>query len=84
MNEKIKRIIERLHEIQDTGKYTVFYGYFGHVKSFDIKIYKGKWRYHKRPLFEVQYKIEDEQFLSYTNFRTVVDIEDIMNNLKIF
>lgn len=83
MEEKIFQIIKRLHELQDTGKYTVFYQFSGHVVGFDISIYAGKWKFGKKPVYQKIYWIKKGLFKDsnpYDN-NPGVSVESILSEI---
>lgn len=43
MNEQITAIAALLLEINGKEKYTAFFDFSGHVRTFSIRIYSGKW-----------------------------------------
>ena len=51
MNEQITAIAALLLEINGKEKYTAFFDFSGHVRTFSIRIYSGKWSQGKAPLF---------------------------------
>ena len=52
MNEQITAIAALLLEINGKEKYTAFFDFSGHVHTFSIRIYSGKWSQGKDPLFK--------------------------------
>lgn len=52
MNEQITAIAALLLEINGKEKYTAFFDFSGHVRTFSIRIYSGKWSQGKAPLFQ--------------------------------
>lgn len=61
MNEQITAIAALLLEMNGKGKYTAFFSFSGHVRSFDIRIYSGKWTKEKEPLFNLSLQSKDGQ-----------------------
>lgn len=53
MNEQITAIAALLLEINGKEKYTAFFDFSGHVRTFSIRIYSGKWSQGKDPLFNL-------------------------------
>ena len=49
MNEQITAIAALLLEINGKEKYTAFFDFSGHVRTFSIRIYSGKWSQGKAP-----------------------------------
>ena len=56
MNEQITAIAALLLEINGKEKYTAFFDFSGHVRTFSIRIYSGKWSQGKDPLFNLATK----------------------------
>ena len=52
MNEQITAIAALLLEINGKEKYTAFFDFSGHVRTFSIRIYSGKWSQGKDPSFQ--------------------------------
>lgn len=67
MDNNVFKLINRLDEIQRTGKYTVFYRYSGHVDYFNIEIYIGDWIAGKEALFNETYRVKQGGIFEETN-----------------
>lgn len=61
MNEQITAIAALLLEINGKEKYTTFFDFSGHVHTFSIRIYSGKWSQGKDPLFNLSLQNKDGQ-----------------------
>ena len=61
MNEQITAIAALLLEINGKEKYTAFFDFSGHVRTFSIRIYSGKWSQGKDPLFNLSLQNKDGQ-----------------------
>ena len=68
MNEQITAIAALLLEIDqfqilpcNNEKYTAFFDFSGHVRTFSIRIYSGKWSQGKDPLFNLSLQNKDGQ-----------------------
>ena len=61
MNEQITAIAALLLEINGKEKYTAFFDFSGHVRTFSIRIYSGKWSQGKAPLFNLSLQNKDGQ-----------------------
>ena len=61
MNEQITAIAALLLEINGKEKYTAFIDFSGHVRTFSIRIYSGKWSQGKDPLFNLSLQNKDGQ-----------------------
>ena len=61
MNEQITAIAALLLEINGKEKYTAFFDFSGHVRTFSIRIYSGKWSKGKDPLFNLSLQNKDGQ-----------------------
>ena len=61
MNEQITAIAALLLEINGKEKYTAFFDFSGHVHTFSIRIYSGKWSQGKDPLFNLSLQNKDGQ-----------------------
>jgi len=48
-------------EINGKEKYTAFFDFSGHVRTFSIRIYSGKWSQGKDPLFNLSLQNKDGQ-----------------------
>lgn len=80
MKNKLLEIIVLLHDIQATGKYTVFYAFSGHVNFFNIQIYLGKWEPNKDMIFDHQYAFNDG--ITTTNDGHKTTFNKIINAIK--
>jgi hypothetical protein len=58
MDSRIKTIAEALHELQATGKYTVFYDYSGQINSLDVNVYEGDWQRDKKPVIDRMFNLD--------------------------
>ena len=54
MNEQITAIAALLLEINGKEKYTAFFDFSGHVRTFSIRIYSGKWSQGKAPRYKTR------------------------------
>ena len=61
MNEQKTAIAALLLEINGKEKYTAFFDFSGHVRTFSIRIYSGKWSQGKDPLFNLSLQNKDGQ-----------------------
>jgi hypothetical protein len=73
MDSRITTIAEALHELQATGKYTVFYDYSGHINAIGVRIFKGERLPGKEPLVNRLFRLDrpDLQDILYMNNTTV-------------
>lgn len=67
MNEQITAIDALLLEINGKGKYTAFFDFSGHVRTFSIRIYSGTWQEGKPPLFNLSLQNKDDQWRNWDN-----------------
>ena len=67
MNEQITAIAALLLEINGKGKYTAFFDFSGHVRTFSIRIYSGTWSKGKDPLFNLSLQNKDGQWRNWDN-----------------
>ena len=67
MNEQITAIAALLLEINGNGKYTAFFDFSGHVRTFTIRIYSGAWSQGKDPLFNLSLQNEEGQWRNWDN-----------------
>ena len=68
MNEQITAIATLLLEINGKEKYTAFFDFSGHVRTFSIRIYSGKWSLGIAPVFNVSlHKKVGQQWQNWDN-----------------
>lgn len=79
-NTGFLELITPLNQIQERGKYTVFYEFSGHVNWFDIKIYIGEWKRKKKPIFDIEYRIKRDIITTH-DFK-ITSWEEVIQAIK--
>ena len=85
MNEQITAIAALLLEINGKEKYTAFFDFSGHVRTFSIRIYSGKWSQGKDPLFNLSLPKKDgQQWRNWDNDFIMKSYEEIIQRTADF
>lgn len=48
--KELQTLFGELADLNNTGEYTAFYDFAGHVCTLTVQIYRGKWSKRKKPL----------------------------------
>ena len=79
-NTTFLELISILNKVQEQGKYTVFYNMSGHINWFNIRLFYGKKKKKKKPIFDKDYKIT-KNIISMDNFG-VTSWEEVIQEIK--
>lgn len=79
--QDLQALCGALADLNNTGKYTIFYDFAGHVCTLSVRIYRGKWNRRKKRLIYNYINI-DRPLSEEDKSEGMMDIPELLEYIK--